>query len=369
MKISVITVCLNSECTIERTIQSVIAQNDDNYEYIIIDGESTDKTLEIIEKYRNEIAIVLSEKDAGIYDAMNKGIALASGDVIGIINSDDWYEPGTFEEVRRCFQKTDAEAVYGKMNLIYEDGYQETLIPSNIEKIRYEMAIPHPTVFLKKDVYKRYGAFQLKYNIAADYDFMLKLYIRDVKFEYIDKVLANFRMNGISVRHREKCIEETLIISQKYLIYAPLREREFLKKVIIHRWRSFLFEKIVKEFPHILYEILNEKLGVGADDNIAIFGAGKWGTLISDALLKKGIHPMFFVDNDVQKWGRMEQGIQVLSPEVLRQYKGVLLVMVNGFSRDILGQIEKIGNPTLYCIIWEEIINGLIWREAVLERR
>lgn len=111
MKISIITVCLNSEQTIEQTIKSVIDQNDPDYEYIIIDGDSTDSTLDIIRKYQAYIAILISEPDKGIYDAMNKGIALASGDVIGIINSDDWYEPEILKTVRSCFQKSDAGVV------------------------------------------------------------------------------------------------------------------------------------------------------------------------------------------------------------------------------------------------------------------
>ena len=99
MKISIITVCLNSKRTIEQTIQSVIGQAHDNCEYIVIDGGSTDGTLEILKKYDGSISTIISEPDEGIYDAMNKGIALATGDIIGILNSDDWYEPGIFKLV------------------------------------------------------------------------------------------------------------------------------------------------------------------------------------------------------------------------------------------------------------------------------
>jgi len=134
MKISIITVCLNSEKTIEQTIQSVIEQKDEDLEYIIVDGRSVDKTLHIINKYKNNISLIISESDNGIYDAMNKGISLATGDVIGIINSDDWYEQGTFEGIRNCFLRSDADVVYGKMNLVDENGSIKLLIPTDIKK-------------------------------------------------------------------------------------------------------------------------------------------------------------------------------------------------------------------------------------------
>ena len=121
MKISIITVCLNSEKTIEQTIRSVLGQKDEDFEYIIVDGCSSDNTLDIVGKYSKDITRIVSEQDGGIYDAMNKGIALATGEIIGIINSDDWYEEGALEAVRKCFQAVNAEVVYGRMNLVNEN--------------------------------------------------------------------------------------------------------------------------------------------------------------------------------------------------------------------------------------------------------
>lgn len=364
MKISIITVCLNSEKTIEQTIQSVINQDDRDCEYIIVDGGSTDKTIEIIEKYRNHITRIISGPDRGIYDAMNKGIASSCGDIVGIINSDDWYEPGTFDMVRRCFQESDAEAVYGRMNLIYEDGRTEALIPSDIEKMRYEMEIPHSTVFLKKEIYEKYGPFRLEYHIAADYEFILKLYTKGVRFAYLDQTLANFRMSGVSVQQGETCSKETLMAARKYLRYAPLDKRASVKNILFHRKQALYFENVLKNLPGKLYDVLLEKEGVGLHDEIAIFGAGNWGKLVHDILKQRGLRISFFIDSDAEKRGITENGTPVLEPEALKAFCGVLLLMVRESSYEILLQVEKIKNPAVYCITWEDMINELVWSSS-----
>lgn len=356
MKISIITVCLNSEETIEQTIRSVIEQNDYDYEYIIIDGESTDRTLEIIRKYKESISMIISEPDNGLYDAMNKGIALATGDIIGIINSDDWYEPEIFKKVRKCFLETDVEAIYGNLNLVYPNGEVEILVPTNIEKIRYEMEIPHPTVFIKQDVYKRLGTFELKYKIAADYDLMLRLYTSGVRFGYQNSIFANFRFGGVSNKQAEKCMKETLEISQKYLTYAPLGRRGYFKNIILNNYKAFYFTELLNNYPQIFLDILNKKLGVRFDEDIVIFGAGRWGIKVCKILLVKGIHPLFLVDNDLKKWNKTDSGIKILTPEAIKFFRGVLLIMVKDATRDILIQIETLYNPELYCVIWEDIV-------------
>lgn len=355
MKISIITVCLNSERTIEQTIQSVIRQNYSDYEYIIIDGGSTDKTLEILDKYKENISIIVSEPDDGIYDAMNKGIDISTGDIVGIINSDDWYEPLALETVGKYFQESGAEVIYGRVNIYSENNKVKIQIPTNIEKLRYEMEIPHPATFVKRDVYIKHGTFQQKYKIAADYELMLRLYISGVRFACIDKALANFRHGGISELQAQKTAEETLKIAQKYLPYAPLRLKKNLKDIIINRYRAYCFDRILDEFSYLVGEVLHKKLGVSNEDNVAIFGAGEWGIKTYEALLKRNMTPMFLVDNDKKKWSQNGKGRNVLSPERLKTFKGVLLVLVNKFSTEILAQVEEVCNPEIYCITWEEI--------------
>lgn len=355
MKISIITVCLNSEKTIEKTIQSVVGQKDADYEYIVIDGNSTDRTLEIVRNYEKYIAVVVSEPDQGVYDAMNKGIGLATGDVIGIINGDDWYEPGIFKTIGCYFEHSDAEVIYGNLNLISETGEIEELIPGDIEKIRYEMATPHPTVFVKREIYKKYGSFQLKYRLAADYELMLRLYTEGVRFGYMDRVIANFRQGGMSEKQGEKCSEETLKIAQSYLFRAPLAKRKYFRDIVAHGWKRLYFERLLEDSPYVLGDILQRILGAGPQDPIAVFGAGKWGMKVYKILQSLKIQSLFIVDNSREKQGKRDDGTEVLPPEKLKSFRGVLLAVVKEHSTAILKQTAELGNSMIYCISWEEI--------------
>lgn len=200
--VSVITVCYNSEKHIRDTIESVLNQTYDNIEYILVDGKSSDKTLDIIKEYEpkfNGKMRWLSEPDDGIYDAMNKGIDLANGEIIGIINSDDWYELYTVEKVVNEFEKTDVEVVYGDLYKIipgFSEKYIHTGDLSNkkISKIRFN----HPTFFVKKSIYEKFGKFDTSYPVSADLDLTIRFLYNDVIFYRIPMVLANFRLGGVT---------------------------------------------------------------------------------------------------------------------------------------------------------------------------
>lgn len=199
---SIITVCYNSEKTIADTIESVLNQTYDNYEYIIVDGKSTDRTLAIIRSYEKEFngrLRVISEPDKGIYDAMNKGIRMAKGDVIGIINSDDWYEKDTLSMVRECYKAYPYTIYYGIMRTVdHENGKEIRCTIYNPEYISDAM-INHPSTFVHRKVYEQYGMFDCEYKMSADYDFMIKMVRNpEVQFVSIYKILSNFRNNGVS---------------------------------------------------------------------------------------------------------------------------------------------------------------------------
>ena len=217
MKVSIITVAYNSENTIEDTIKSVIEQNHSDIEYIIIDGKSTDNTLKIVEKYADKIAVVISEPDKGIYDAMNKGVNLATGDVVGILNSDDFYTSNTIiSDIVQCFNK-DTDAVYA--DLVYVDQKDTNKVTRNwISGVYKQNAFkkgwmpPHPTFFVRKKIYEKYGAYSLKLKSAADYEFMLRVIHKfTIKLNYLPKTIVKMRTGGesnVSLKNRIRANKE-----------------------------------------------------------------------------------------------------------------------------------------------------------------
>lgn len=333
-KISIITVVLNGEKTIEQTIQSVISQSYENIEYIIIDGKSSDGTIDIIKKYKKYINIFKSEKDEGIYNAMNKGLSLSSGEIIGFINSDDWYEPNIIERVYKKFLYTEAEVIYGRLNLVDENENKKVLKNRPIENMVFEMAVPHPTVFIKKGVYEKFGGFNEKYRIAADYELMLRLYISGVKFSRLDEIVANFRLTGISSNSRE-CKSETEVISENYFDY------------------------------NVLGAILDDLRG-NISCPVLIYGAGYWGEWLINKFEKLDINELCIADKN--KSGLKMHGIMIKSIEDVYTFQGVIVVSIyesdiivkdiqdhNKIARKIVS-IKDIMN--MYKVKMKQIISG-----------
>ena len=203
IKVSIITVCYNSEATIEKTILSVLEQTYENIEYIIVDGASKDGTMSIINRYTEQFGDrlrVISEPDDGIYYAMNKGIRVATGDLIGIINSDDWYEKDAVKIVVDSFKKKcdNPLAVYYGKTGIYRDGVLIRVASSSHEKLEEDM-ISHPSCFVTDRVYEDIGLFNTNYCSVADYDLMLRCKrSKKVDFVFVDAHIANFALGGMS---------------------------------------------------------------------------------------------------------------------------------------------------------------------------
>jgi len=206
MKISLITISYNSAKTIEKTIQSVLSQTYTDIEYIIIDGTSTDGTLEIINKYKDKITKIISEKDKGIYDAMNKGIFLATGDVVGIINSDDFYiDEFSIAKVIDYFEKNNVGACYANLEYVDRENIDKKVRSWRAgeydqKKLSSGWIPPHPTFFVKKQIYEKYGKFNLDFSIAADYELMLRFLLKGIKIGYIDEYLVCMREGGHSAK-------------------------------------------------------------------------------------------------------------------------------------------------------------------------
>ena len=203
MKVSIITTCFNSEKTIEKTIVSVLSQDYSDIEYIIIDGDSKDNTISKVRKYENKINIILSEKDSGMYYAMNKGISLASGDLIGILNSDDVFlNKNVISKVVKSIKLNSSDSVYG--DLIYCNAKDKIVRYwksgfCNIKKFKFGWMPPHPTFFVKKNIYNDLGLFNVDFKSAADYELMLRLlYKNKINVSYVPEVLVKMKIGGKS---------------------------------------------------------------------------------------------------------------------------------------------------------------------------
>jgi glycosyltransferase involved in cell wall biosynthesis len=227
--ISIITIVFNGEKHLEQTILSVLDQQYPAIQYIIIDGGSTDKSLSIIKKYESDLYFWSSEKDNGISDAFNKGIARATGDIIGIINADDWYEPNTFELVAR--QMGDADICFGDVQF-WKNGQKEFIQKGNLKLLSREITIIHPTVFVKRNLYQKYGGFDIHYRCAMDYDLLLRLKINNCQFKYLPSTLANMRWGGLSDSSWKIGCRETLKIKNKYFPQNKLGNHIYFLKHI-----------------------------------------------------------------------------------------------------------------------------------------
>ena len=215
LKISIITITYNSERTIEETIKSVISQNYPDVEYIIIDGGSKDGTLDIVGGYEDYIDTIISEPDEGICDAFNKGIQNATGQLIGIINSDDLLVDGALDKLVAAYSP-EVDVYYGNGRRLFADGHTERYIAKPHERLKKEMALVHPATFIRKDAYERYGKFDLSYKMCMDRELLLRMLTRGARFKYIPEELAIYRMGGISERNLSIVHEERERISILY---------------------------------------------------------------------------------------------------------------------------------------------------------
>jgi len=202
MKITIITATFNNEKTIEQTLKSVAEQSYKNIEHIIIDGKSNDKTLKIVEKFRH-ISKVISEKDAGIYFALNKGLEKATGDIIGFLHADDFFASSTIlENIADIFINKQADVVYSDLIYVQQNGKNIVRYwkagDFSKKKLKNGWMPPHPTFYAKKEIYNKLGFFNTKYMISADYDLMLRILKTEPKIVYLPKVSVNMRIGGKS---------------------------------------------------------------------------------------------------------------------------------------------------------------------------
>lgn len=342
MKITVITVCYNSAKTIERTIQSVISQKYYDLEYIIIDGASTDGTEDIIKKYKHSIAVYISEQDRGIYDAMNKGIEKASGDIVAFLNSDDWYitEADVFNKVEEYFNYSKAEIISGGI-CVCRDGVCNKVprIELTRENMFFEIVCPQPAMFVKKKLYARLGYFDISYKIAADTKWIINAYMNGVDILCVKDYFTNFSEGGISTTKRYATLEEQYNVARCCVLENHLTQLE---------------EKIEKYYMIRLKEMEKEKhLEIALEENqeavkkmfdyqkrYYIWGAGIRGRQCLKIFEKLEIPIAGFID--LNKCQETINGYPIIEPNEVDRENYICITPKN-YEDDIKMQLRLIG--------------------------
>ncbi|MEN9742668.1 MAG: hypothetical protein RLZZ65_473 [Bacteroidota bacterium] len=228
MKVSIITVVYNGVSTIEDTIKSIKSQTYNNIEYIIIDGGSTDGTLEVIEKYSEDISKLVSEKDNGIYDAMNKGVKIATGEIIGILNADDVYsDKNVIDRILNEFiNNPDLEVIYSDLEYVDKNNFQKVIrywksCAYYPKFFKHGHVPPHPTLFVHRKIYEDFGVYDSSLKVAADYEFMLRIFTskQPIKSKYISIVLVKMRVGGESNKSIKNILRGNLEIYRAWIKY------------------------------------------------------------------------------------------------------------------------------------------------------
>jgi glycosyltransferase involved in cell wall biosynthesis len=239
MRVSIITICYNRKSTIEQSIKSVLGQDYPHIEYIVIDGNSTDGTKEIIQSYSDKIATYISEADKGMYDAINKGLQLATGDIVGLMHSDDEFYDGTVvTKIVTAFKNAaDSDGLYGNGIYVSNDA-EERIVrnriggPYDFKKIKSGWLPLHPTVYLKKSLIEKHGYYNLDFKIASDTEFLLRyLFKHKINMVYLNEYVVKMRMGGLSTSYKRAF--EVLYEDYKIYKYHQLSaiQTVFLKKL------------------------------------------------------------------------------------------------------------------------------------------
>lgn len=358
MKISIITVCYNSERTIERAIKSVIAQQYNDLEYIIIDGDSTDSTCEVIRKYDKKITYWLSEPDAGIYDAMNKGIAVSSGDVVAFLNSDDWYENNTFSLIAEYFGENDVDMVSGSVCCV-KNG-QNSMIHSkkqdNVDGYFFNIEFPHPALFVKTDLFKKHGVFNYNYKIAADYDWMLRMCLAGANVLTVNDCFTFFSYGGVSTLRRYDALREQYKIALCAMKYY---KKEYLEeKLREHYERELYFAKREKYYHWALqHNVSAIKMLLDTGKRYYIWGVGERGKQCKDLFVHVNIDIVGFIDSyaDVSEY----EGYCVLRPADIESNM-VVCVTPKQYENEIMIQLREMGVGEDNILLFSNLVEMII---------
>lgn len=363
-KISIITASFNSERYIEDTIKSVIRQNYGNIEYIIIDGASKDKTLDIINRYKNKIDIIVSEQDEGIYDAYNKGVSLASGDILYFLNTDDYlYDENVISIVAEVFrQKQDVCIVYGNVVVIDErTGFRHTAgRKMELKDFGRGMMATHQSIFTKKKMFDKYGFFDRTFRICSDFDFITKCFKNDEKnILYINETVAVYREGGISNDPRYKKLldmELNCIVYKHFNKMISMDETQLEDNNGLYRiWLDMLL---------LQDKGISSSLNKRQTSKVAIFGTRKTGIYLLKDLHKEGFDVLVFLDNNANMQGVEVEGVKVVSPDWLKENAGcidaVIVSIEKAYDADVFMQLRELTGGKVYLTSWKDLVKKSI---------
>lgn len=334
-KITIITVVYNGSKTIEHTIRSVKNQSYNNVEYIVIDGNSTDGTQDIINKNLAYIDFYISESDNGIYDAMNKGLKYATGDIISFLNSGDWYELDILQNIVSYFSERSIDIILGGANVI-DNGSVMFIRRSDISNIKFGIPCCHQAVFAKRRVFEFIGDFNIKYQICADYEWLLRAYNSNMNIRCVNDIFVNYLYGGISDQQFIHLIEEREKISM-------INARENNDKVLmtqINILGKTQKEEYIKN--KLCYEIfLNNKNYVldllGRDTSYYIWGTGYYGRKCFKLFRSIDIHIKGFIDN--KKLDSLYDYPVFLPQDI--QENVIICIATPKYEKEIIAQLEK----------------------------
>ncbi len=320
IKISVITVVLNGISKIEQTIKSVIDQSYPDIEYIIVDGGSTDGTVDIIRKYEDHISYWVSEPDEGTYFAMNKGLEKATGDYVYYLNAGDTLIPEVLKKIAEYLELYRADVLYG--NIVHKKYGKR--IPLPLDAIHWQMPVCHQGVFVKRTVTDR---FDTRYRLAADYKLLYEKYRMGSKFVYIPIDISYYEAGGLSDDSVNSCRERTSVAAE--MLDMDSDDFALYREVIIDNYIEKKFEIIMSGSDNT--DILDDFVGDCFDRNlnIVMFGTGDIADRSPAFIERLKPHIKYFTDNDRNKWGKTFYNVNIVSPEKLSREKNIYIVIMN----------------------------------------
>ena len=350
MLFSIITVTYNCKDTIEKTIRSVISQKNVEFEYIIIDGASTDGTKELINEYSEHLSHFISEKDAGIYDAMNKGVKLSRGDVVAFLNSGDWYEPNVLKLVAEEFARKESDIVYGRVNKICKGeivgsvGLSEEYEPDDLHKGNIYC---HQGLFIKKHLFDEVGLYNTRYKTLADYDWNLRAYNAGIEFTVLPEVVANYVDGGYSTSSLTSPMEYYEIsmrnIGRKH-IFVDYIENEFeIRK------ENRGLEILIKE-KHII-----DRFKPSSRD-VYIWGAGYNGELCYRLYKECGYNVVAYIDTNPRRYKKSEVKVGTFD-DIRRMYDGEdIIITPRIYDNDIKQFVIRKGIDEKHIIMFCDLL-------------